>query len=105
MAYPTTIITFRDALLAYNPADDHASAIEGAQMDRSVVLQAVQVFEALKAAPDLSQSGLSLLLGAAHLIAANGWHGLAGDAVTVVAQRAAEYVAPEPASDPIEEPI
>jgi hypothetical protein len=101
MTYPSTIPAFRSALLAYVPPEAHSSVIEGAQMDRSAVLQAIQVFEALKDDAELDNDGLALLLGAAHLIAANGWHGLAGAAVTIVAQRAGEYVAP----DPIEEPI
>jgi len=90
MTYPTTISAFRDALLAYTPADDHAEAIYTAQGQASPVVQAVETFNALKAAPDLSQAGLSLLLGSAHLIASNGWFGLAGEAATLIGQRAGE---------------
>jgi len=90
--YPTTIPAFRDALLAYTPADDHAEAIYAAQGQASPVVQCVDVFNALKAAPDLSQAGLSLLLGSAHLIASNGWFGLAGEAATLIGQRAGELV-------------
>jgi hypothetical protein len=61
------------------------------------VLACVATFDALKAAPDLTQDGLRLLLGAAHLIAAGGWHGLAGDAATLLAQRAGQLVNNEPA--------
>jgi hypothetical protein len=96
MAYPDTIPAFRDALLAYAPVEDHAEAIYDAQAQASPVVQAVRVFETLKAVPDLTQDGLALLLGAAHLIAAGGWHGLAGEAATVLASRAPELAAPEP---------
>jgi len=90
MTYPTTIPDFRTALLAYEPAEDYAEAIYGAQAQASTVVQAVDVFDALSGADDLDQPGLSLLLSAAHLIAAGGWHGKAGDAVTLIAARAGE---------------
>lgn len=90
MTYPTDIPSFRAALLAYEPAPDHAEAIYAAQAAASPVLACVASFDALKAAPDLAQGGLSLLLGAAHLIAAGGWHGLAGEAATLLAQRASQ---------------
>jgi hypothetical protein len=105
MSYPTTIPAFRDALQAYVPAEPNADSIEIAQMERSTVAKAVRVFETLKADTELDNDGLALLLGAAHLIASNDWYALAGDAVTVVAQRAAEYVPPEPAPSPIKETI
>lgn len=94
MIYPATIAEFRDALLAYVPAGDHEAAIHDAQAATSPVVQAVDVFNTLKGAAGLSKSGLGLLLGAAHLIASGGWHGLAGEAATVLAQRAAQYNEP-----------
>lgn len=90
MSYPDTIPAFRAALLAYDPAEDHAEAIYAAQAHPSPVVQTVRVFEALKGAPDLTQPGLALLLGAAFLITSGGWHGLSGEAATILAQRAAE---------------
>ena len=90
MTYPTTIPDFRTALLTYEPAEDYAEAIYTAQAAGSPVVQAVDVFAALRAAVDLDQPGLSLLLGAAHLIASGGWHGKAGDAATVLATRAGD---------------
>lgn len=95
MNYPTDIPSFRAALLAYQPADDHADAIYTAQGHASPVVQAVGVFNALKAAPDLTQSDLSLLLGSAHLIASGGWYGLAGEAATVIALKAGQLDALE----------
>jgi hypothetical protein len=86
--YPTDIPAFRTALMNYAPAEDHEAAIFAAQAAASPVLACVSAFDALKAAPDLAQDGLALLLGAAHLIAAGGWHGLAGEAATLLAQRA-----------------
>lgn len=93
MSYPDTIPAFRDALLAYAPAEDHEAAIHDAQAQASPVVQAVRVFETLKAVPDLTQGGLALLLSASHLIAAGGWHGLAGEAATVLASRVSELAA------------
>ena len=90
MSYPTTIPEFQAALIAYEPAEDHAERIYTAQAAGSVVLASVTTFDALKSAPDLTQGGLSLLLGAARLIASGGWHGLAGEAATVLATRASE---------------
>lgn len=92
MAYPDTISTFRDALLNYIPAEDHETAIYDAQAQASPVVQAVRVFETLKTAESLSNDGLGLLLSAATLIASNGWHGLAGDAVALIAARSSDYV-------------
>lgn len=90
MTYPTDIPSFRAVLLAYEPAPDHAERIYAAQAAGSVVLASVAAFDALKAVPDLTQHGLMVLLGAAHLIAAGGWHGLAGEAATLLAQRASQ---------------
>lgn len=92
MAYPDTIPAFRDALLSYIPAEDHEAAIYEAQAQASPVAQSVRVFETLKTAESLSNDGLGLLLGAATLIASNGWHGLAGEAVALIAARSADYV-------------
>jgi acyl dehydratase len=97
MTYPASIPEFRAALLAYNPAPDHADPIYAAQGAASPVLACVSTFDALKAAPDLTQDGLRLLLGAAHLIASGGWHGLAGEAASVLATRAGQLVNNEPA--------
>jgi hypothetical protein len=94
MTYPTDIPSFRAALLAYAPAEDHAEAIYAAQAAASPVLACVSAFDALKVAPDLTQHGLLVLLGAAHLIASGGWHGLAGEAATILAQRGRDYVEP-----------
>jgi hypothetical protein len=88
--YPTDIPSFRAALLAYEPAPDHAERIYAAQAAASPVLACVTTFDALKSAPELTQDGLMVLLGAAHLIAAGGWHGLAGEAASVLAQRASQ---------------
>lgn len=96
MNYPADIVSFRTTLMNYQPAEDHADAIWMAQAATSPVGQAVDVFNALKSAPDLSQAGLALLLGAAHLIASGGWYGLAGEAATLLAQRAAQL---QPVSD------
>lgn len=91
MTYPTNIPDWRTLLLQYAPAEDHEAAIYDAQAQRSVVSQAVETFHALKDA-ELSQDGVALLLGAAHLIASGGWHGLAGEAATVLAQRGGEVL-------------
>lgn len=88
--YPTTIPDFRAALLAYEPDEATSDAIYTAQAQASPVVQAVDVFDALSGAVDLDQPGLALLLSAAHLIASGGWHGKAGDAVTLIAARAGE---------------
>lgn len=90
MSYPLNIPDWRDALLAYQPAEDHADAIYLAQAASSPVLACVEAFNTLKAAEGLSESGLKVLLGAAHLIASGGWHGLAGEAATLIGQRAGE---------------
>lgn len=90
MSYPTDIPAFRTALLAYEPAEDHAEAIYEAQAHPSIVVQAVRVFEALKGAEGLTQPGLALLLGAAFLITSGGWHGLSGEAAALLAARASE---------------
>lgn len=103
MTYPTTIPDFRTALLAYEPADDHADAIYTAQGHASPVVQCVEVFNALKAAPDITQAGLSLLLGSAHLIASGGWHGLAGEAAIVLAAKAGQLDALEVDQPGVEE--
>ncbi len=95
MSYPTTIPAFRDALFAYQPGEDHADAIYTAQAQGSPVVQAVNTFNALKSAPELTQAGLSLLLGAAYLISSNGWFGLAGEAATILATRASQLQPPE----------
>jgi hypothetical protein len=82
MSYPTDIPAFRAALLDYEPAATHAEAIYAAQGRASPVSQSVEAFQCLRGAvADLDASGLRLLAGAAHLIAAGGWHGLAGDAI------------------------
>jgi hypothetical protein len=91
MTYPTDIPAFRDALMAYEPAEDHAAAIYAAQAKPSPVVQAVDTFNALREAPDLAPAGVALLVGAAFLISAGGgWHGLAIEAATVLATRAGE---------------
>lgn len=98
MNYPTNIPDWRNALLAYSPAEDHADAIYEAQSAASPVVAAVAAFGALKSAQSLTGEGLSVLLGAAHLIAAGGWHGLAGEAATLIGRRAAEFAAMQPGS-------
>jgi hypothetical protein len=89
---PTDIPSFRATLLVYEPAPDHAERIYAAQAAAPPVLACVSAFDALKAAPDLTQDGLRLLLGAAHLIASGGWHGLAGEAASVLATRAGQLL-------------
>jgi hypothetical protein len=100
MSYPITITTFRDALLAYQPEAEHEAAIFTAQGIASPVVQCVEVFRALRSAEGLDNDGLSLLLGAAHLIASGGWHGLASEAVTLISNRAGDLVTPEPEPEP-----
>jgi hypothetical protein len=92
--YPTTIVTFRAAVLAYEPDAGIAEAFYAAQSAGSPVVQAVGVFDLLGPVADLDQDGLQLLLGAAHLIAAGGWHGKAGEAVTMIAARVGELDPP-----------
>lgn len=105
MTYPTSIPAFRDALLAYvpgpadQPGEDHTDAIYDAQAQASPVVAAVTVFKALQGAEGLDNDGLALLLGAAHLIAAGGWHGLAGEAATLIGQRAGDLVFSEPSPE------
>jgi hypothetical protein len=96
MTYPTSIPDFRNALLAYEPDEATSEAIYTAQAAGSPVVQAVDVFTVLSGAVDLDQPGLALLLSAAHLIAAGGWHGKAGEAATVLAARAGELEAAPP---------
>jgi hypothetical protein len=99
MAYPKDIPAFRDALLAYSaPAGEIEEKVAEAQAQASVVVQAVGLFNALKgrvaemqAADD--RAGLRLLAGAAHLIAANAWHGLGGEAFDVRDQALAALAA------------
>ena len=88
MTYPTTIPDFRAAVMAYNPPTDIAEAFYVAQGQGSPVVQAVGVFDLLGPVAELDQDGLALLLGAAHLIASNGWFGKASEAATVLATRA-----------------
>lgn len=91
MPYPKDIPAFRDALMSYTPAEDHEAAIYAAQAKASPVVQAVDTFNALREVPNLAPDGVSLLVGAAFLISAGGgWHGLASEAATVLATRAAE---------------
>jgi hypothetical protein len=96
MTYPNTITAFRNALFAYLPADDQADAIHAAQAHASPVVQAVDTFTALRSVDELSQAGLSLLLGSAYLIASGGWHGLAGEATTLIGLRASELIPEDP---------
>ena len=100
MTYPNSIPAFRDALLAYDPDADQAEAIYGAQEQRSIVVSCVDIFRALRSVDELSQAGLSLLLGSAYLIASGGWHGLAGEATTLIGLRASELI-PEDPEDPV----
>ena len=95
MTYPTNTPDWRALLLAYNPQEDQAEAIHEAQAAASPVVGCVTVFNALKSVPDLDQNGVKLLLGAAHLIAAGGWHGLSGEAAMLIGQRARD-VMPDP---------
>lgn len=92
MRYPTDLTSFKTLLLEYAAPEDSdvETATEGARQARSPVVACVIVFKAFRAAPDLDEGGLRLLVTAAHLIAAGGWHGLAGDAAVVLAERAAE---------------
>ena len=96
--YATNIPDWRQQLLAYDPGEDHADGIYEAQGAASPVLACVTAFNAMKAAQGLSADGLKVLLGAAHLIASGGWHGLAGDAATLIGQRAGELNANAPAA-------
>lgn len=96
--YPNTITDFRAALLNYQPAAEFEPAIYSAQAASSPVVQCVETFNTLKGAANLDQPGLSLLLGAAYLIAAGGWHGMAGEAATILATRAVELEATAPAA-------
>lgn len=98
MNYPSNLPDWRDALLAYAPGEDHAESIHEAQAAASPVVACVTAFNALRSVQDLPQDGLRVLLGAAHLIAAGGWHGLAGEAATLIGQRAAEFAAMQPGS-------
>lgn len=95
MSYPTNIPEWRTALLAYEPAEKYADAIYEAQAAASPVVACVTAFNTLKAAADLPEDGLRVLLGAAHLIAAGGWHGLAGEAATLIGQRAKDLDSPD----------
>lgn len=97
LMYPTNIPAWRTSLLAYEPGEDHADAIYEAQAMASPVVATVKAFNALKGADGLSEDGLKVLLGAAHLIASGGWHGLAGEAATLIGQRAREL---DPLPDP-----
>lgn len=97
MSYPTNITSWRAELLAFQPAEEHVDAIYEAQAAASPVVACVTAFNALKAAQGLTEDGLKVLLGAAHLIAAGGWHGLAGEAATLIGQRAADLIPPQPA--------
>lgn len=103
--YATTISDFRAALLNYQPPAEFEPAIYSAQAAASPVVQCVETFGALKGAADLDQPGLSLLLGAAYLIAAGGWHGKdasPGEAATILAARAGDLEALAPApGDPV----
>lgn len=90
MTYPATIPDFRAVLLNYSPTEDQEETIYSAQGEPSPVVQAVKVFQTLRGEPELSDTGLRLLLGSAHLIASGGWHGLAGEAATLIGQRARE---------------
>lgn len=98
MTYPQDIPAFRTVLLNYSPTEDQEETIYSAQGEASVVVQAVKVFQTLRGEPELSDTGLRLLLGSAHLIASGGWHGLAGEAATILAQRAGQLV-PVPVED------
>jgi len=100
MTYPNSIPAFRNALLAYDPDADQAEAIYGAQGQRSIVVSCVDIFRALRSVDELSQAGLSLLLGSAYLIASGGWHGLAGEATTLIGLRSSELI-PEDPEDPV----
>lgn len=93
--YPTNIPDWRDLLLAYQPPEDHAEAINRAQMAANIVPQCVEVFNALKNAPGLSQDGLRLLVGAAHLIASSAWNGMGTEAAMLIGQRARDVMPPE----------
>jgi hypothetical protein len=107
MNYPTTIPAWREALFAYTPAEtpenaDLWASVEQAQRVRSTVVSLVEFFNAAKSHPDLDADGLRLLVGAAHLIAENGFHDLGGEAAVVLATRAGDVPEPAPV-DPIGE--
>lgn len=86
MTYPNTIPDFRTALLAYDPPAEVADAIYIAQGQGSPVVAAAATFDTLKDAEGLDTDGRRLLAGAAYLIAANGWHGKAGEAAVVLSE-------------------
>lgn len=90
MPFPKTIPDFRAALLAYEPSETEADAIYAAQAHASPVVASVQTFTILKESSELSQSGISLLLGAAFLIASGAWHGLGEEAAALLTARVSE---------------
>lgn len=89
MSYPNTIPTFLDAARALTPPADITAQYYNAVYGGPVTA-AVTVLNLLKDRDDLSQDALKVLLGAADLIRQpqNQWHGLAGEAATVLATRA-----------------
>jgi len=89
--YPTDIPAFRAAALRFDPPEAMRDAFYAVQGEGSPVALAVGVFDLLKASP-VEGDGLKLLLGAAHLIAAQGWNGLGAEAATVLATRSRDLV-------------
>lgn len=84
MDYPTELNARRALLLAYVPPEAIEAAILAAHEDRSPVVQAVNVFNAMKGhVADLNAEGLTVLAAHAHYIVEGGFHGLAGEALAV----------------------
>lgn len=99
MDYAKTNTAFQVALAAYDPpeglAEDAAAAISAAKTRVSIVDQSAGVFNALRTAESLDGESLALLVGAAYLISAGGWYGLAADATEVLVTRGPELAALE----------
>lgn len=84
MNYPTDLEPRRALLLAYAPPEAAEEAIFAAQADRSPVVQAVNVFNALRPlVAELDEAGLTVLAAHAHYIVEGGFHGLGAEALTV----------------------
>lgn len=102
MTMPRDIPSVLEALAAVALDDSAAQgALDAAFAHPSPVVRIVGAFEVLRPlGADLEGEALAAFAGAAYLIAANGWHGKAGDAAESLLAVAGRLPAAPPAALP-----
>jgi hypothetical protein len=82
-AHPQSIPEVQAAMLAWAPPPDLVEAYGEAIGAASPVVQAIQVYDLLRAQETIDPAGLALLAGCAFLIATNAWWGRGAEAIGV----------------------